>query len=122
MTMKPRRTLSPWKLAAVTAALCATTSGSAIAQDSLATTTTTTTETEEERGGFPWGILGLAGLLGLLGRRKTEEVHVHRETTRPVETIRPADTHTGTVDRTTIRPNDTPGTGGHGGTTGGTRL
>ena len=125
MHAMPRRKLSGWKLGAMTLALCAMMGSPAEAQDS-AVTTTTTTETEERGGGFPWGLLGLLGLAGLLGRRRKEEVHTHRETVRPVETHRA--TTTGTVtDRTVIRPDDTPGTGGGnlgggnlgGGTTGG---
>jgi MYXO-CTERM domain-containing protein len=117
-----RRTLSGWKLGAVTLGLCAVMTLPVDAQDT-AVTTTTTHETEERDSGFPWGLLGLLGLAGLLGRGRKEEVHTHRETVRPVETHRPATggTTTGTVDRTVIRPDDTPGTGG-GTTGGGTRL
>ena len=111
-----RRTLSGWKLGAVTLGLCAMMASPAAAQDS-AVTTTTTTETEERGGGFPWGLLGLLGLAGLLGRGRKEEVHTHRETVRPVETHRATTggTTTGNVtDRTVIRPDDTPGTPGGG--------
>ena len=125
MHAKPHRTLKGWKMATVTLGLCAMAAGPVAAQDQDTMVTTTTTETEEHSS-FPWGLLGLLGLAGLLGRGKKEEVHTHRETVRPVETHRPATTHTtghtttGDVDRTVIRPDDVPGQGG---TTGGnTRL
>ena len=128
MHARSSRMLNGWKLGAVALAFCAMTAAPVRAQttgDSVVATTTTTTETERE-GSFPWGLLGLLGLAGLLGRRKTEEVHTHRETIRPVETHRaaPVTGHTGhvgpEVDRTVIRPDDTSGTGGTMG--GGTRL
>jgi hypothetical protein len=125
MTAKPHRTLKGWKMGVVALGLCAMAAGPVAAQDT-AITTTTTTETEEREGGFPWGLLGLLGLAGLLGRGKKEEVHTHRETTvRPVETHRPTTTTahtTGEVDRTVIRPDETGGLQGGGGTLGsGTR-
>ncbi len=120
-----RRTLSGWKLGAVTLGLCAMMAAPATAQTGdTAVTTTTHTETEERGGGFPWGLLGLLGLAGLLGRGRKEEVHTHRETVRPVETHRATTTGTTTdhvTDRTVIRPDDTHGTGG-GTPGGGTRL
>ena len=32
----------------------------------------TVDDDRDERRGFPWGLLGLAGLVGLLGRRRTD--------------------------------------------------
>jgi MYXO-CTERM domain-containing protein len=114
-----RGTTTWWKVVGFALVLCAMPAPPAHAQDSLASTTTTTVEHEErDGGGFPWGLLGLLGLAGLLGRRKTEEVHTHRETVRPVETHR-ATTSGPVVDHTVVRPDDTPGGLGRGGTTGG---
>jgi MYXO-CTERM domain-containing protein len=109
-----------WKGVVFALVLCAVPAPPVHAQDSMASTTTTTVEREErDEGGFPWGLLGLLGLAGLLGRRKKEEVHTHHETTvRPVETNR-ATTSGPVVDHTVVRPGDTPGAMGHGGTTGG---
>jgi hypothetical protein len=112
------RTKSRAKLALFALVLCTAAVVRVDAQDTAITTTTV--ETERESRGFPWGILGLLGLLGLLGGRKKEEVHTHRETVRPVETHRATTTTTAPVtDRTVIRPAETGGISGTGGTMGG---
>ncbi len=117
-----RRTISLWRMVAIALVVCAasTVQVHAQTQDTVATSTVRTVEHEEDND-FPWGLLGLLGLAGLLRRGKKEDVHVHRETVRPVDTHRPASGPV--VDRTVIRPDDHHGTGGTGGTTGGgTRL
>lgn len=111
-----RRIITLGKTAAVALVLSGATTISVRAQDTLAQTTVRTVEHEEDRD-FPWGLLGLLGLAGLLRRGKKEDVHVHRETVRPVDTHRPASGPI--VDRTVVRPDDHHGTGG---TTGGNRL
>ena len=115
-----RRTIRLSKMVAFAFVLSGATTISVHAQDTLAQTTVRTVEHEEDND-FPWGLLGPLGLAGLLRRGKKEDVHVHRETVRPVDTHRPA---TGpVVDRTVVRPDDHHGTGGTSGTTGGgTRL
>jgi len=111
------RRMSWAKLALFALVLCTAAVVRADAQDTAITTTTVETEERESRG-FPWGILGLLGLLGLLPRGKKEEVHTHRETVRPVETHRPTTTAP-VADRTVIRPDETGGISGTGGTMGG---
>lgn len=56
----------------------------ALAQVDTTTTDATAMPVEDDDDDFPWGLLGLIGLAGLLGRKRRDDVHVHRDTTNRV--------------------------------------
>ena len=71
-------------LAVATATIILLSPVNASAQQAGTTDTTVTTgESDRDNDGFPWGLLGLAGLAGLLPRKRNDTVHPERTTSRP---------------------------------------